>query len=204
MSAKLLHTKELSMQNTHRIRSGSETGRIIAEELRERRDSSKDSEGRRSRKRDKDNVKTPSAQSADALSDQSTPKMSGRSTASNCTARATTAAESQRQKDEALPRRTMINGVLTLDCRFDRTGQSIKDGSGRFIKPSPFNSIRTLRRSTPEKAEMLEVIRLCAGLQGGSDRLPPIPPEYFSQPLSPTGRFEAPLRIPDKRAPLGI
>lgn len=165
-------------------------------------------ENERKEKKNDKKKKSPPAPSADALSGQSTPTLSRVTsrtfTTSSSRVASCATAEGQGQIEESLPRRTMINGVLTLDRRFDRSGCSIKDRKGKCIQKSPFNSITTLRRSTPQKAEMLEVIRLCADLQGGGDRLPAVAPEYFSQPLSPTSRFEAPVRIPDKRTPLGI
>lgn len=46
--------------------------------------------------------------------------------------------------------------------------------------------------------------RMCAEYQGGSGRKTDKNPEYYPQPLSPTSRFDPPVRMPEKRLPLGV
>ena len=47
-------------------------------------------------------------------------------------------------------------------------------------------------------------VRMCAEHQGGSGRKTDKNPEYYPQPLSPTSRFDPPVRMPEKRLPLGV
>eukprot|EP00802_Teleaulax_amphioxeia_P021230 Tamp_21569.p1 GENE.Tamp_21569~~Tamp_21569.p1 ORF type:complete len:298 (+),score=25.62 Tamp_21569:51-944(+) len=143
----------------------------------------------------------------DQLSAQHTPVISRSgsrfSVQTQSSARSSASDYTTTSKASAMPRRIMRNGTLFFDHRFDASGAAIKDTDGAF-RTSPFNSISRLERSPSEVQEMLEIIRMCAAYQGGSQRQKEHEPEYYTQPLSPTGRFDPPVRRPEKRLPLGV
>jgi hypothetical protein len=91
----------------------------------------------------------------------------------------------------------------------------------RFVLPAPAPwrvgilqaNARCLRLRRPGRPALpvtcrptapCNTVRMCAEHQGGSGRKTDKNPEYYPQPLSPTSRFDPPVRMPEKRLPLGV